>query len=130
NLSEVKSESPSFTFSNQKTIENNKIVGQSLLQNAQVTKAESSKLLTLNPNFENTRPLTGSFLSNANALNKCEIPLPGRIVTEPNMSTSINTNHIQVIKVTNSPAPLQFRSMTTMSGKTYIVLSSSGNQSK
>ncbi|KAH9499135.1 hypothetical protein Btru_006774 [Bulinus truncatus] len=35
-----------------------------------------------------------------------------------------------IINVSNSDVPLQFKSMTTLSGKTYIVLSSSGKQYK
>lgn len=74
---------------------------------------------------------------------KVENCLPGRIVLEKQLDTCSHLNkcdsaaynqfhqkHIQVIKVTNTSSPLHLRSVSTLSGKTYIVLTSSGGQNK
>ncbi|XP_059160271.1 uncharacterized protein LOC131943924 [Physella acuta] len=78
-----------------------------------------------------------------NSLTKAENCLPGRIVLEKQLDTCSHLNkcdsaaynqfhqkHIQVIKVTNTSSPLHLRSVSTLSGKTYIVLTSSGGQNK
>lgn len=77
---------------------------------------------------------------------KCDPNLPGKVVTEAlprnhlTASNKINLSQasavpnpapnksIQVIKVTNTAAQLQLRSVSCMSGKTYLVLTSSTTQ--
>lgn len=78
-----------------------------------------------------------------NASLKCDPSLPGRIVADTHPCSYLTTNNkinvalaptaanqtpnknIQVIKVTNTSAQLQLRSVSCMSGKTYLVLTSS-----